>query len=126
MEKKSIHEGSHFKKILSKGVWYFFSSIFVKSINLLLLPVITRYYSPAEYGILSTLDSISQLLPIFISLSLDEAYFRYYFNHHKNHKELKSYVSTYFWIILAWGLAVFLVSMLIGNFYVTDLLSIPF
>ena len=126
MNEKAIHHGSHAKKILTKGVWYFFSSLFVKAVNLFLLPIVTRYFSPAEYGILSTLDTVYQLLPVFISLSLDEAYFRFYFNHNKDKNELKDYVSTYFWIILGWGIIVVSGSIIIGKIYLTRLLDVPF
>ncbi len=126
MTNQQIHQGSHFKKILTKGIWYFISSIFVKAVNLFLLPVVTRYLNPSEFGVLSTLDSISQLLPVFISLALDEAYVRFYFNHNKSYDELKKYISTYFWIILGWGIVVFIVSLLIGKISLTKILDIPF
>ena len=126
MSNQEIHHGSHFKKILTKGTWYFFSSIFVKAINLFLLPIVTRYLSPSEYGVLSTLDSISQLLPVFISLALDEAYVRFYFNHNKSYDELKKYISTYFWIILGWGIFVFIISLIIGKISITKILDVPF
>lgn len=126
MANQQIHQGSHFKKILTKGIWYFIASIFVKAVNLFLLPVITRYLNPSEYGVLSTLESVSQLLPVFISLALDEAYVRFYFNHNKNYDELKKYISTYFWIILGWGIIVFFVSLIIGKISITKILDIPF
>ena len=126
MTNQQIHSGSHFKKILTKGVWYFFSSIFIKAINLVLLPIITRYIPPSELGILSTLESIGQLLPVFISLSLDEAYCRFYFNHNKTHEEQKTYISTYFWIILGWGIFVVFISMIIGKISIMRLLKVPF
>ena len=97
MEKEPIHTGSHAKKIASKGSIYLFSSIATKSIAILLMPIYTRYLSPADYGIINSLSTISRLMPIFISLCLDSAYRRFYFEFNKKDENLSKYVSTFFW-----------------------------
>ncbi|MBN2544942.1 MAG: polysaccharide biosynthesis C-terminal domain-containing protein [Spirochaetes bacterium] len=125
-KEKNIHSGSHFKKIITKGSWYLFASIAVKAMAILILPVITRLLSKHDIGVLDTLETIKQLLPIFISLSLDEAYYRFYFNHNKTQKEIKTYVSTYFWIITTWGIFVVFISLLIGKLFLTDLFKVNY
>ncbi len=126
MEKKEIHSGSHFKKIVTKGSWYFIASIIIKALAILTWPITTRYLSQNDIGILDTLDSIRSLLPIFISLSLDEAYLRFYFNHNRTFEELKKYISTYFWIIISWGLVVLTATLIIGRIFLTKLFNVPF
>ena len=122
----TIHSGSHLKKIISKGSWYFVASVITKALAIIMWPITTRYLSPNDIGVLDSLDSIRLLLPFFISLCLDEAYYRFYFNHNKTFDELKKYISTYFWIIISWGIVVLLIGTLIGRIYLTKLFDVPF
>lgn len=126
MSNNKIHSGSHIKKIFTKGSWYFLASTATKMMAILILPVATRYLTEQEVGILDSLESIRQLLPIFISLCLDEAYHRFYFHYKQDKANLKRYISTYFWIILAWGVITFVISLIIGRIFLTDLFNIPF
>ncbi len=123
---KAIHTGSHFKKIVTKGSWYLFASIAVKAMALGILPIITRLLTEHDIGVLDTLEQMKQLLIIFISLSLDEAYYRFYFNHNKDHNELKKYVSTYFWIIALWGIIIVLISLLIGKLFLIKIFKVNY
>jgi O-antigen/teichoic acid export membrane protein len=122
----SIHQGSHFKKIIKKGSWYFFASVITKILAILVLPISTRLLSKHDIGVLDTLESIRQLLPLFISLSLDEAYYRFYFNHNKSYNELKKYVSTYFWIIVGWGIFVVFISLIIGKLFLINIFEVSY
>ncbi len=125
-EKTETDSKSHFKIILQKSSWYFLSSILTKAITIFLLPITTRYLNKSDFGILSNLDAINQLLPLFMSLLLDSAYYRFYFHYKDDHKKLKTYVSTYFWSILILGTIVFFLSVFIGGMFVTKLLEVPF
>jgi O-antigen/teichoic acid export membrane protein len=91
------------RTLFSKGKWYIISSAFTKGLALLLLPVYTRYLSPADYGTLSTLTAMSQFLPVLISLYLDSAFGRYYFEYKDDHEKLKSLFSSIYWFVVIWG-----------------------
>lgn len=126
MNDNNIHSGSHLNKIVKKGSWYLFSSIAVKAMAILILPIVTRVLSEHDVGVLDSLESIKMLLPLFISLALDEAYYRFYFNHNKDHNELKKYISTYFWGILIWGFFIVFIANLIGKFYLVKIFNVKF
>ncbi len=122
-----IHEGNQFKKILKHGFWYLFSSLSTKVIQLLLLPVYTRYLSPADYGVLGSLTSITQLLPVFISLYMDSSFDRYYFLEKSISRErIRSLYSTHFWFVGIWGLFVTTIFFVVAPRTVQPLLHIPF
>jgi O-antigen/teichoic acid export membrane protein len=126
MQNENIHSGSHLKKIITKGSWYFIASIIIKALAILTWPITTRYLIPYDTGILDVLESIRQFLPILISLGLDEAYVRFYFSHNKTSDEIQCYVSTYFWIIIGWGFFIFIGSTIVGFFSLTKIFKIPF
>ena len=95
MNSNNIHHGNQFKKILIHAPWYFLSDVLMKLSGLILMPVYTTYLSPEDYGILNTLYAFSNLLPLFISLSLESSFSRYYFHEKtisaRNVKELYSH-----------------------------------
>jgi|GEM_PF-1122688 len=121
-----IHKGSHLLKIFKKGSWYFLSSILTKVMAILVWPITTRLLSENDIGVLDSLYSIREFLPILISLCLDEAYYRFYFKYKDNDKDIKKFVSTYFWIIFFWGIVVFALSTVFGFFILKDLFKVTF
>jgi len=127
MKNEEIHHGNQFKKIFIHGSWYFIGSFLTKATGFFLLPVYTKYLSPADYGVLNSLNSIANLLPIFISLYLDSAFGRYYFLEKKSSEQrVRLLYSTLFWFICVWGAVVVIVAMLISPFTFQPLLSVPF
>lgn len=120
-----IHKQSWFKTIFTTGKWYLLSSLFSKGIGLFLLPVYTRYLNPSEYGVLNSLNSVAQLLPIFISLYLDSAFARFFHEKKKDHEELKKLFSTVYWFVLGFGSIVVVISLLSSPLWMEGLLNIP-
>ena len=122
-----IHAGNQFKKIFGHGAWYLLGSLLTKASSFLLLPVYTRYLSPSDYGVLSSLISIANLFPIFVSLYLDAAFGRYYFFEKKiSHQKVKELYSTIFWFISLWGSGVICIGIIISPYTFQPLLHIPF
>lgn len=121
-----IHSGNHVKKIVFKGAWYFLSSILVKALGLIMMPLITKYMSTTEFGVISGLDSIRLMIPIIISLCIDDAYYRFYHDYNQDKEKLAKFVSTIFWFIIIWGIVVTIISMIIGYLYLDDLFNVPF
>jgi O-antigen/teichoic acid export membrane protein len=123
----SIHQGNQFKKIIKHGSWYLGASLLTKATGLLLLPVYTRYLSPADYGLQSSLQSIQQLLPIFISLYVDSAFGRYYFLEKEvSPQKVKELYSTHFWFICLWGGSVVATGLVIAPYTFQPLLELTF
>ena len=125
MAETSIHAGSQIAKVFTHGKWYILSSMATKGLNLLLLPVYTRYLPPEEYGLLNVLLSIVSVISIFISLYLDTAYERFFFEQ-KDEENLAKLFSTLFLFVLAWGIFIVPAAMLISKAFIVERLQVPF
>jgi O-antigen/teichoic acid export membrane protein len=108
---KNISTGSTLQKVLRHGSVYLFVSFLGKGIGILMLPVYTRLLSPEDYGHLSTIMSIGSVVGIFMSLQVDAAYSRLFFEYNKDLNKLKTLLSTCFWFTLGWGFFVYLMSI---------------
>lgn len=126
MSDTAIHKQSWKKLIVSKGKWYIFSSLFTKGLGILLLPVYTRYLSLADYGVLSVLNSIGQLLPILISLQIDGAFGRYFHEDKVDHQRLRKLFSTTYWFIAIYGGVIVAISLVSSSIWVGYFAQVPF
>lgn len=121
----NIHKGNWGSKILKKGKWYIFSSVFTKGLGIFLLPVYTRYLTPDEFGILQTLNAVAGILPMFISLALDSAFSRLFHDYKKNKHQVSILLSTLYWFILAYGFFVVLICIGSSGLWFENLFEIP-
>ena len=67
-------------KIVQNAILFAAFGILQKSIGVLLLPLYTRYLSPAEYGIIGMTTSLSLPLGIFFNFGLNTAVVRFHFH----------------------------------------------
>ena len=81
---------SHLKKIGKHTAIFSFSGILSKGIGFLLLPLYTRYLSPADYGILELLALMLQISAILVSQGLPMAVFRSYSFQFNENKVMKA------------------------------------
>jgi len=126
-ESGAIHHGNQFKKILKHGFWYFLSSLSTKVVQFFLLPIYTHYLSPSEYGVLGTLYSVFNLMPIFVSLYLDSAFGRYYYLERTVSREkVRDLYSTHFWFVTGWGIFIVFGSWALTPYTLQPLLDVPF
>ena len=94
-----------------------------KSIPFILLPVLTRYLTPSEYGTLSLFIVYIYILMILCSLGLTSSIS---VNFHQLHRgSMPIYNGTSFLIILCSWVVFLLTTMLFGTF-LSDLIGIPF
>ena len=122
-----IHHGNQFLKILRHGSWYFAASVLTKLAGLVLVPIYTDYLSPSEYGVLGTLDAVSRLLPLFISLYLDASFIRFYYTERRTSAEgVRRLYSTQFWFVVFWGSGVCLVGLVLAPTLIQPLVDTPF
>ncbi len=121
-----IHKQSWKKLIFSRGKWYIFSSLFTKGMSILLLPVYTRYLSPADFGMLNILNSIGQFLPIIISLYIDSAFGRYFHEDKVDHQRLRKLFSTTYWFVAVYGGFIVVISLIAAPLWVGGIAQIPF
>ena len=70
--------------------------------SLITLPVLTRVFTPAEYGIVETVTTLAALVAIIATLALNSAVQRSYFDY-TGGRERRTVVSTGLWASLAWS-----------------------
>lgn len=78
------------KELLKSSFTYIGSDVLNKILPFLLLPIITRYLSPEDYGTISVFTSIVGFLSVFVGLGSQELVQVYYFRETK--EKLKYYI----------------------------------
>lgn len=73
---------------------YGIASFTIRAANFLLIPLYTRYLSPADYGVIYLAETVAVFLLLFGNLAMDTATQRLYFQYEKNPAELSSYLGT--------------------------------
>lgn len=91
-----------------------------------MLPVYTRYLSPADFGMLNILNSIGQFLPIIISLYIDSAFGRYFHEDKVDHQRLRKLFSTTYWFVTVYGSFVVVISLISAPLWIGSIAQIPF
>jgi len=63
--------------VIHQAVYYGLGILLMKSVSLIMLPVVTLYFTPAEYGALELMLSISNFATLFVGFGLVEALYRF-------------------------------------------------
>lgn len=83
---------------------YGMGSLVSRFIAVLLLPVYTRYLTPADYGLIETLIALSAILTVLLAAGVKSAFFRYYFDE-KDEAGHRTVIRTSFWFTMVMGTA---------------------
>ncbi len=111
--------------IFKHSKWYLLASLSTKALGFILLPIYTRYLTPTDYGILTSLEVINNLLPFFFSFSLVAAFDRFYHQKGDQQLHLPTLFSSIFWFVsLLGGILVTLV-ILSSFFWMPHFLGVP-
>jgi len=78
------------KKLVSQTAIYGLSSVIGRLLNYLLVPLYTRYFLPAEYGVVTELYAYVAFLVIVLTYALETAFFRF----SKKNNDIKVVYST--------------------------------
>lgn len=78
--KKKLWEGMGKTKVIRNTAFYTIGSVLPKLLNFILLPILTLYLSPTDYGIISYTYSLVTFLYVIILLSLNTFLIRHYFD----------------------------------------------
>ena len=73
----------HLRQLLNDSVIYGLGGAFSKSIALLTLPILTRIFSPKDFGEIEMLSVIGSLLAAGLNLGLDSAQSKFFFKEKK-------------------------------------------
>lgn len=98
-------------RVLKNTAIYSIIMILQKGIAFFLLPVYTAFLSPADYGILSVITSVTSFLSIFISFGLDAAAQRFYYRSKGDHEYVRKIFGTV-------ACAVLCSSLILGAFFI--------
>ena len=92
-----------FKTIIKHTFIYSTSDLLAKAVGFFLLPIYTRYLSPADYGILELLSVTLSIIMIFIQQGMQTSFFRAYsFDYKESQEEQRSVVGTsYFYLFFS-------------------------
>ena len=89
-------------------VIYGFFEVAVGLLAFISIPIFTRLFAPADYGILSLITSIMAMFVIFLNLGMDNSVTRYFFEA-RDDKERTTIISTGFWFVVIWSVLLVLV-----------------
>src|ERR671933_1163273 len=88
------------KDLLRHSAIYGLGSIVARILGVLLLPLYTRYLTPADYGLIETLVALSAVLAALVAQGMKSAFFRFYFDSAEEARRLLV-VRTAFWYVMA-------------------------
>jgi O-antigen/teichoic acid export membrane protein len=115
---------------LARGaLTYAVANFVIKTLNLLLLPLYTRFLSPADYGIISLAETLAAALAVGLGLGLDSGMARLYFQYVSDPLKLNRYVSSCLRFAAIWTLAVVTLMLLLGGWLLPSVaprFSVPF
>lgn len=108
----------HFKKLGKHTLVYGFAGVIPALVGLVLVPILTRTFSPSDYGVIELMLLIISVLVSFLILGFDSA-IAFYFYKTENEIERKKIISTGFYFLLAVSSVI-----IVGLIFFVDYLSL--
>ncbi|MCK4830253.1 oligosaccharide flippase family protein, partial [bacterium] len=90
----------HIKQLAAESIIYGISGTVAKSIGFFLIPIYTRIFSPADYGIIALITTLTGLLGMFVVLGLDNSSARWFYDTDEVQNR-KHTISSWFWCQLS-------------------------
>lgn len=100
---------SHLKKLFSQTVIYGLGIILNKSVNFILLPVYTKYFSPEETGLFTLVQSLSLFLGVIYTFGVETSFMKYFIDA----KDLNSKSGIYSSTLILLSVTSFMLSILV-------------
>lgn len=115
---------SMLKKLAGESLVYGLSGIISRFVGVFLIPIYTRFFVPADYGIISLVTNLFGLLTFLAILGLDDGIHRWYYET-EDEDDRKKTLNTFLWSYFA--LAAFFSSSLaiFHNFFAAQILKEP-
>jgi O-antigen/teichoic acid export membrane protein len=101
------------KTLLNHTLVYGFGNSGTRMIGFFLIPLYTRYLTPADYGVLALVGMLDQLLFIVMNMGQSHAVFRTYFSH-ENASDRETVLATSLWLNFTLSLPVGLLALLLS------------
>lgn len=98
-------------KVLANSLLYTFSSLLIKGISFLLLPIYTQYLTPEDYGITNLVSGFIQVATVLISFSLYTSAIRFFSDYKNDSQKLNRFYSTIITFLIISGISLFSISI---------------
>lgn len=102
-----------FRRLPTAALIYGMGDALTKAANFFLLPVITRFLTPKEYGILGAVMAFSIVLNLFLQLNLGGSVMRFY-SFCPDDKSRRKLIGTLMLLMLGWSLLVVVLLNIVG------------
>lgn len=106
-------------RVLENSILYTISSLLVKAIGFLLLPVYTRFLTPEDYGITNLVNSFNQVATFIVAFSLYSAVVRFYADYKEDREKLKRFYGTVIVFVIISGTTLLILGIIFNDLIVT-------
>jgi O-antigen/teichoic acid export membrane protein len=86
------------RKLLTHSGIYFTGNVMMRAVSFVMLPIYTRYLSPADYGIIELLAMTIDLVGILLGLRIGQAIFRFY-HEYESLRDRHAVISTSLYLV---------------------------
>ncbi|MDF2379964.1 oligosaccharide flippase family protein [Nostoc ellipsosporum NOK] len=112
-------------RLVKNTFLYVFIGFLPVAANFFLAPLYTRYMLPEQYALVGMATLFQAFLTFFMSLSLDSAFSRFYFNYEKKKILNSALLSTLLLTVMMISAFIYLLLYLLGDSFFTQLFSNP-
>ncbi|MBK1792772.1 lipopolysaccharide biosynthesis protein [Persicirhabdus sediminis] len=84
-------------KVVQGTMWYTLAGLLTSGMSVILLPVMTRWMTPSEFGILNAAMSLSLLIMPIVTLGLGASVVRFYHDYDVGSDQFARFFSSSFW-----------------------------
>ncbi len=105
-------------KVLENSLLYVISSLLVKAIGFLLLPVYTRFLTPEDYGITNLVNGFNQVATFIVAFSLYSAVIRFFADYKEDREKLKRFYGTVIIFVMISGTTLLILGIVFNNIIV--------
>ncbi len=96
------------KQLGKDSIIYGLGGVLARTIGFFVLPILTRIFTPADYGTIELLTTVSGFVHVFMSLGMDSAQ-TYYFYESRDNEHKKKVIRTTLGFYISWGIIIFLI-----------------
>src|SRR5215471_5490859 len=102
------------KRLTGHVLVYGFGNVGNRIVGFLLIPVYSRYLTPADYGVLTLVSMLGQILYALMNMGQNSALFRTYFRH-DDPKDRETVVATSLWLIVGLSFPIGLIALVLSR-----------
>lgn len=106
-------------RVLENSFLYIISSLLVKTIGFLLLPVYTRFLTPEDYGVTNLVNSFNQVATFIVAFSLYSAVVRFYADYKEDREKLKRFYGTVIVFVMISGTTFIVLGIIFKDLMIT-------